>query len=108
MVEDSFLNYLRGLRGKTLYTLDYKRPFTFDSLEKDRINITTSRGNPRAVTLRGTISAHKHLLARGELTSEEIKSNYSDLNLVYVSAILGNLDYVDFTLRPIRLFLTNK
>ena len=108
MVEDSFLDYLRGLRGKTLYTLDYKRPFTFDSLEKNRINITTSRSNPRAVTLRGTISAHKHLLARGELTRAEIRTNYSDLNPAYISAILANLDYVDFTKRPIRLFLINK
>ena len=105
---DSFLGYLRGLVGKTLHTLDYRRPFTFDSVEKDRINITTSRGNPRAITLQGTISAHKHLVARGEVTRAEIRTHYSDLNPVYIAAILSNLDYVDFALRPIGLFLINK
>jgi len=108
MIDDSLMEYLRGLVGKTLYTLDYKRPFTIDSLEKDRINITTSRNNPRAVTLQGTISAHKHLLARGELTRAEIRTHYSGFNPAYIAAMLAGLDYVDFTLRPIRLFLVNK
>ena len=108
MIDDSLMEYLRGLVGKTLYTLDYKRPFTIDCLEKDRINIMTSRNNPRAVTLQGTISAHKHLLARGELTRAEIRTHYSGFNPAYIAAMLAGLDYVDFTLRPIRLFLVNK
>ncbi len=106
--DEPFLTYLRGLVGRTLHTLDYKRPFTVDGVEKDRINITTSKGNPRAVTLQGTILAHKHLVAKGELTRGAIRTLYSDLNPAYIAPILASLDYVDFTLRPIRLFLVNK
>ena len=105
---DSFIEYLRGLAGKTLYTLDYKRPFTFESLIGNQVIITTSRGNPRSINLENTISAYKHLLSKGELTRTEIMTHYSNFNPAYVAAILAGLDYVDFTLRPIRLFLVSK
>jgi len=101
--DDAFLGYLKGLVGKTLHTLDYKMPFTVDGVEKDQINITTSVGKSRAVTRKGTISAHKHLVTIGELSSDEINDQYSDLNCYYIAAILANLDYVDYRLRPIRL-----
>ena len=105
---DSFIEYLRGLAGKTLYTLDYKRPFTFEGLIGNQVIITTSRGNPRTITLEDTISAYKHLLSKGELTRSEIRTHYSNFNPAYIAAILAGLNEVDFTLRPIRLFLVNK
>ena len=102
-------SYIKSLFGKELHTLDRRKPFTVDDINGNLIIITTSTGTSRNVPLDGTVDAYNHIQRRGTLTRAEIReNNYSDWNPAYIAAILASFPEIDYTIRPITLFLKPK
>ena len=102
-------SHITSLRGKQLYTLDQKKPFTVDGIKGNLILITTSTKASRNAPLQGTIDAYNHLKKRGVLTLVEIReNNYSEWNPVYIAAILASFPEIEYKTRPITLFLKSQ
>jgi hypothetical protein len=102
--EELVRKHIKTLFKKELYTLDWKRPFTVESIQGNLISITTSTGNKRNVPLQGTIDAYNYLQKHGTMTRTEIRDGgYSDWNPAYVAAILASFPGISYTARPIRL-----
>lgn len=106
MNEIELLSHFKSLIGKTLHTLHDERPFTVDALKAKSIDITTSKDNPRSVTLKGIISAFKELTLKSEITRTKIDDHYTDGNASYIASILASLPTVKYDLGPIRLYIT--
>ena len=95
---------LKKLEGKTLHTLDRKKPFEVVEVSGDRVQICTSTGRERSVRWRSLEQAYAHLEKFGRLTRKEIgELGYSEYNRAYVAALLANLPGIIYTVKPITL-----
>jgi hypothetical protein len=96
---------IRKLEGKTLKTLDRKRPFDIITIDDTQIIVQPHvRNLPRPIKREAIEGAWRDLIRQKEISMTEIKSRYSDWSPVYVTAVLAELPNVEYQIRPIRLF----
>lgn len=97
---------LKKLQGKTLFTLDQKRPFEIREVSSSQVVLCTSTGSDRPIPLKELERAWIHLQQRKELTREEIRGlGVSNFNPAHVAALLANMPGVTYDTKPIILYL---
>src|SRR5688572_5072940 len=95
------------LEGKTLVTLDRRKPFDVWKVAAQEINIRPHETDTESRIQRHEIEdAYRRLTAIGELTRSEIRDQFSNFNPAYVAAILAELPNVRYAKKPIRLWVT--
>jgi len=105
MVDTNFWTRVRQLEGKTLSTLDQKKPFTITAVTAEKVTMTPqSTDTERAISRDEIEGAWLELLQRGEITRQEVQDDHSGWNLAYVAAILAEIPGVSYKIRPIVLF----
>jgi len=103
--DTSFWTRVRQLEGKTLSTLDQKKPFTITAVTAEKVTMTPqSTDTERAISRDEIEGAWLELLQRGEITRQEVQDDHSGWNLAYVAAILAEIPGVSYKIRPIVLF----
>lgn len=101
----SLWSLVRPLAGRTLSTLDQKKPFTITAVTVDKVIMTPHTTDiERAISRDEIDGAWLELLQRGEITRQEIQDNHSGWNPAYVAAILAEMPGVTYKIRPIVLF----
>lgn len=99
---NGFLDKLKQLAGRTLYTLSQRRPFDVLSVDMYEVEILVrSTGRRRRVPLAEIEPAWRTLRQRGELTQAEIEKRWSPRNPVCVAAMLAALPGVTYRSKPI-------
>jgi hypothetical protein len=97
------------LQGKTLLTLDQKKPFEITEVSNNWLVLNTSTESQRTLPMKEIELAWNHLELHEELTMVEVRDlGYSNFNPAYVVAILANLPGVTHSIRPIILRLKDK
>ena len=100
---------IEKLKGQTLRTLDHRKPFDIvDVTEHDVIVRPHKSDIERQISRDAIENAAKRLLAVGQLTRTEVHAEFSEFNPAYVAAILAELPNVKHSIRPIKLWITNK
>jgi hypothetical protein len=95
---------IRNLRGRTLKTLDRRKPFrVVEVTEHTVIVLPLETGNERPIPRAGIENAFRHLVVTGRLTLAELEKEYTPRNPVYAAAMLAELPGVKYFLKPIRL-----
>ncbi|MBN1139680.1 MAG: hypothetical protein JXM73_24115 [Anaerolineae bacterium] len=95
---------IRTLQGKTLRTLDQRKPFTVVDILDSQVALKVSTGKIRPVRRDEIEGPFRELVREGEITRTRIQAQYSARNPAYVAAILAELDGVTCRDKPIRLF----
>jgi len=96
--------YILGLQGKTLKTLDQRKPFDVSYVGSDVVIVTPHKSRKARSIDRDTIeNTFAELLTRRELSRVEIQKHYSSFNPAYVAAILTEIPGVNYRIRPIIL-----
>lgn len=99
-------NAIRKLKGRTLKTLDRRKPFTIVAITDNTVTVLPlSTGKERPIARVGIENAFRHLQTTGQLTLAEIEKEYASRNPVYVAAMLAELPRVQYRQNPIRLFI---
>jgi len=99
-----FWSQVRALEGKSLRTLDRRRPFEVVVVAESQIVLKVSTKKLRTVRRKEIESAFRKLTLTGEISRSEIEEQHSPRNIAYVAAILAELDGVTYQLGPIQLF----
>lgn len=100
---------IKKLTGQTIYTLDQRKPFDIVVVTEHAVIVRPHKSEIERQISRDAIeSALRRLLAAGEITRTEIHSEFSEFNPAYVAAILAELPNVKHSIRPIKLWITNK
>ena len=98
---------LGKLEGKTLSTLDQRKPFDVLEVSAQGMIIRPHETDTERKIRRHEIEdAYRRLTAIGELTRSEIREEFSKFNPAYVAAILAELPNVKYARKPIRLWVT--
>jgi hypothetical protein len=95
---------IQALEGKTLHTLDRRKPFEIVMVAEKQVVLKVSTGKIRTVRRSEIEGAFCELTLRGTLSRSGIHERHSPYNPAYVAAILAELEGVTYRLRPIRLF----
>jgi hypothetical protein len=95
---------IQALEGKTLRTLDRRKPFEIVMVAEKQVVLKVSTGKVRTVRRSEIEDAFCELTLRGTLSRSGIHERHSPYNPAYVAAILAELEGVTYRLRPIRLF----
>jgi len=102
-------NEIEKFKGQTLRTLDQRKPFDIVAVTKHAVVVRPHKSDTDRQISRSAIeNACRRLLADGEITRTEIHSEFSEFNPAYVAAILAELPNVKHSIRPIKLWTTNK
>ena len=102
----NLIGELGKLNGKSLFTLDQKKPFEIIEVSEREVVLNTSTESRRPIPLKEIELAWKHLENHKELTRTEVRElGYSNFNPAYVVAILANLPGVTHSTKPIVLNL---
>ena len=96
---------IEKLHGKTLNTLDRKKPFDIVQVGEKKVIVRPHvRKLERPIRRDRIEGAYSELRLRGELSRCDIRDRYSNFNPAYIAAILASLPGVTFLLKPIRLY----
>lgn len=100
---------IKKLRGKTLRTLDQRKPFDVLDVSDHTVIIAPHKSHSERPISRDEVeNAYRRLEAVGKLTRTEIRDNFSEINPAYVAAMLAELPNVKHSVRPIRLWIADK
>jgi hypothetical protein len=100
---------VQNLKGRTLRTLDQRKPFDIVTITENTVLVLPhSTRKERPLPRTGIENAYRHLLAIGRLTLAEIEKEYAPYNPVYVAAILAELPGVKYKLNPIALLVAKE
>lgn len=95
---------IKKLKGRTLTTLDHRKPFDIVDVTEHALIVRPHETNIERRVQRNEIEdAYKRLVAIGELTRSEIMKEFSSFNPAYVAAILAELPNIKYSRKPIRL-----
>jgi hypothetical protein len=96
---------LTPLVGKKLLTLGHKNEFSVVDIDEKFVIVRPSAKEvERKIKTADFQNALNELLANGSMTLKTIRS-FSEMNPVYIAAMLAQLTYVSYTSRPIVLKL---
>jgi len=100
---------IKKLVGQTVKTLDQKKPSDILDVTDHVVLICPQETQTERPISRDEIeNAYRHLVAIGQITRTEIREKFSEYNPAYVAAILAELPNVKHSIRPIKLWITNK
>lgn len=100
---------IKHLKGQTLRTLDQHKPFiVVDITETSLVVRPLSTMRERPIPRAGIEAAMRHLLTTGQLLPKEIDDQFAPRSSIYVAAIFCTLPEVKHSIRPIRLWITDK
>lgn len=100
-------NEIRKLKGRTLKTMDRRKPFTIVAITDETVTVLPqSTGKERPISRAGIENAFRHLMVNGHLTLAEIENDFAPRNPVCVAAILVELPGVQYKLSPIHLSIS--
>ena len=95
---------IHNLKGRTLKTLDRRKPFqVIEVTEYTVIVLPFETGKERPIQRTGIENAFRHLVETGSLTRAEVAKEYTPRSQVYRVAMLAELPGVRYFLKPIRL-----
>lgn len=95
---------IKNLKGRTLRTLDQRKPFEIVTVTENTVIVLPhSTGKERPLPQAGIENAFRHLIVTGRLTLVELEGEYTPRNPVYAAAILAEIPRVKWFVRPIRL-----
>ena len=95
---------IRNLKGRTLKTLDRRKPFQVVEVTENTVTVLPlETGKERPIPRTGIENAFRHLVVTGRLMLAELEKEYTPRNPVYAAAMLAELPGVKYGLRPIRL-----
>ena len=101
----SIWSEIEKLQGKTLNTLDRKKPFDIVYVGEQTVIVRPHvRRLERPIRRQVIEDAFAELKLRGEISRCEIRDRYTSFNPAYVAAILSSLPGVTYLLKPIRLY----
>jgi hypothetical protein len=97
---------IKKMEGKTLYTLDWNKPFDIMSVSSNKVFLWIhSTEKERTIHWNEIEESWNHLEEHKMLTRTEIQRLYSERNPAYVASILANLPGITHDIRPITLYL---
>jgi hypothetical protein len=89
--------------GKTFVTLGQRKPFDLTAVDRSTVQVRPASTNTeRSFPIKHVQATLDHLIAHGSIDLEGIRS-YSEMNPVYVAALVGDLPGVTISTRPICL-----
>jgi hypothetical protein len=95
---------IKNLKGRTLRTLDQRKPFEIMDVTNNTVVVLPhSTRKERPISRTGMENAFRHLTVTGRLTLAELEKEYTPRNPVYAAAILAEMQGVKWYVRPIRL-----
>jgi hypothetical protein len=95
---------IRKLNGKTLRTLDRRKPFEIVAVtDHSVIVLPLATQKERPIPREGVENAFRHLTVTGRLMLDELENQFTPVNPVYTAAMLAQLPGVKYYLKPIRL-----
>ncbi len=104
MTYDQVWQFLRGMKGQRLATLDQHKAFTLDDVTAGNLIVRgEATGYPRAIPRSQVEEAWNRLSARGKLARTEIARDISRFNPAYVASLLAKIPGVNHTVSPIVL-----
>lgn len=104
MTELNCWDEIKKLSGRTLKTLDQRKPFEVVYVsENSAIVLPLSTKKERPIQRIGIENAYRRLVVTGRLASTEIEAEFAPRNPVYVSAMLAEIPGVDYKVKPIVL-----
>jgi hypothetical protein len=102
----NLLSEIKKLQGKTLHTLDRKKPFEINEVLNNAVIVRTSSGEDRSIPLKELEHTWAHLERRKKITRTEIRElGYSNFHPAYVASILTSMPGVAHFDKPITLSL---
>jgi hypothetical protein len=97
---------LSPLIGKKLFTLGHKNEFSVVDIDEKYVVVKPSAKDvERKIKTNDFQNAYDELMTNGSITLKRIRS-FSEMNPVYIAAMLAQLTYVSYTARPIVLTLS--
>lgn len=97
------LTELSSRVGKTYVTLGQRKPFELLAVDRSSILVRPAATNTvRTFSLKHVQAAFDHLVSHGSITIRGIRT-YSEMNPVYIAALLGDLPGITVSTRPIAL-----
>lgn len=97
--------FVENLKGKTLFTLAYKKAFEIIEINNNEVNILVHSTNKERKILKKNIdNAAKYLFSNKTITRIYIRDNFSEANPAYIAAILASLPDVTHKNKPITLY----
>lgn len=99
---------IKNLNGRTLRTLDRRKPFEILTVTENIVTVfphSTRKEWP--IPRAGIENAFRRLTVTGRLTLAELESEFTPRNPVYTAAILAEMPGVQCRLKPIRLVISN-
>lgn len=100
---------IKKLKGQTLRTLDRRKPFDVIEVDSNTVVILPrSTKIERPIRREGIETAYRRLMTTGQLTIKEIEEEHTPRSQVYTATILAGLPDVHHSLRPTRLWVTQK
>src|SRR5215831_4563279 len=106
---DGVWEFLRGLSGQRLHTLDQHKPFTLQEVGPSSLTVVVEEtGFPRTIRRADCEEAWQRLVQLGRLSRSEIHREISKFNPAYVSSLLSQLPEINYSLSPIVLTLNSK
>ena len=100
---------IRNLKGRTLKTLDRRKPFQVIEVTEHAVTVLPlETGKERPIPRAGIENAFRHLTVTGGLTRAELEKEYTPRNIAYAAAMLAEFPGVKYDLRPIRLRWSEK
>lgn len=98
--------HLNELVGKTLKTLDRNKPFDILHVTHETVIVYIHAGKKeRFIPIKELEGAFLGLMANKRISRSEIEELYSPRNPAYVAAILAAFPGVDYSLKPIALYI---
>jgi hypothetical protein len=94
---------VKALEGKTLRTLDRRKPFDVLAVLEDAIVLKVSTGKTRSVPRQEIEGAFRELVKVGSISRPRIQKRHSSRSTAYVAAILTHLKGVTHRTHPIQL-----
>ena len=92
---------IRELKGRTLHTLDRRKPFSVVNVTENTITVLPrSTGKERPIQRSGIENAFRRLTVTGRLT---LKEEFTPRNPVYTAAFLAEMPGVSWYVKSIRL-----
>ena len=83
---------IRNLKGRTLKTLDRRKPFqVVDVTEHTVIVLPLETGKERPIPRTGIENAFRHLVVTGRLMLSELEKEYTPRNPFYTAAMLAEI-----------------
>ncbi len=101
---------IQKLQGKTLHTLERRKPFTILSVDDDQAELRIDSTGGRALVRRYALEPIWETLRREKSVVVREQAQRSDLpgtvwTATYVAAMLTQIDRVSYMVRPLRLYL---